>query len=80
MASSSPAYPGQVTAASLTSELVGVRRVLDGRMVKIGRRRRRHCPANEIDLYRVKKPGEPASTRHRAPATIILHSLNPRAA
>ena len=30
--------------------------------------------------YRVKKPGEPASIRHTRPATIILHSLNPRAA
>ena len=30
--------------------------------------------------YRVKKPGEPASTRHDGPATIRLHTLNPRAA
>jgi hypothetical protein len=30
--------------------------------------------------YRVKKPGEPASTRHDGPATIRLHILNPRAA
>jgi hypothetical protein len=30
--------------------------------------------------YRVKKPGEPASTRHTRPATIMLHTLNPRAA
>jgi hypothetical protein len=30
--------------------------------------------------YRVKKPGEPASTRHDRPATIRLHILNPRAA
>ena len=30
--------------------------------------------------YRVKKPGEPASIRHTRPATILLHSLKPRAA
>jgi hypothetical protein len=30
--------------------------------------------------YRVKKPGEPASTRHAGPATIRFHTLNPRAA
>ncbi|HEX7460899.1 MAG TPA: hypothetical protein VF317_01840, partial [Dermatophilaceae bacterium] len=30
--------------------------------------------------YRVKKPGEPASIRHTRAATIMLHSLNPRAA
>jgi hypothetical protein len=30
--------------------------------------------------YRVKKPGEPASIRHTRAATIVLHSLNPRAA
>ena len=30
--------------------------------------------------YRVKKPGEPASIRHRSPATINIHQLTPRAA
>jgi hypothetical protein len=30
--------------------------------------------------YRVKKTSEPASTHHHAPATINLHTLNPRAA
>jgi hypothetical protein len=30
--------------------------------------------------YRVKKPGEPASTRHHAPAIIRIHTLQPRAA
>src|SRR5664279_902029 len=30
--------------------------------------------------YRVKKPGEPASIRHTRAATIMTHSLNPRAA
>ena len=30
--------------------------------------------------YRVKKPDEPASTRHHGPATIRHHTLNPRAA
>lgn len=30
--------------------------------------------------YRVKKPNEPASTRHNGPATIRLHSITPRAA
>jgi len=37
-------------------------------------------PAKTKNQYRVKKPGEPASTRHPAPATINLHTLNPRAA
>jgi hypothetical protein len=30
--------------------------------------------------YRVKKPGEPASTLHNGPATILIHTLTPRAA
>jgi hypothetical protein len=30
--------------------------------------------------YRVKKPGEPASIRHRAPATINIRALKPRSA
>lgn len=30
--------------------------------------------------YRVKKRGEPSSTRHNGPATIRIHSIEPRAA
>jgi hypothetical protein len=30
--------------------------------------------------YRIKKPGEAASTRHDRPATIQIHHANPRAA
>ncbi|HCT80366.1 MAG TPA: hypothetical protein DGG94_01040 [Micromonosporaceae bacterium] len=30
--------------------------------------------------YRVKKPGEPASTLHHGPATIHIYQLQPRAA
>jgi hypothetical protein len=47
-------------------------------------RRDRTCPRAvkraRHNSYRVKKPGEPASTRHDGPATIRLHALNPRAA
>ena len=47
-------------------------------------RRERTCPRAvkraRHNKYRVKKLGEPASTRHNGPAPIRLHSLNPRAA
>jgi len=47
-------------------------------------RRERTCPRAvkraRHNSYRIKKPGEPASTRHHAPPTIHLHTLNPRAA
>jgi hypothetical protein len=47
-------------------------------------RRERTCPRAvkraRHNSYRVKKPGEPASTRHDGPGTIRLHVLNPRAA
>jgi hypothetical protein len=47
-------------------------------------RTERSCPRSmkraRHNNYRVKKPGEPASIRHHAPATINLHNLNPRAA
>ena len=47
-------------------------------------RAERSCPRAvkrpRHNKYRVKKPGELASIRHTRPATIILHSLNPRAA
>ena len=47
-------------------------------------RRERTCPRAvkraRHNSYRVKKPGEPASTRHRAPATINLRGLKPRPA
>jgi hypothetical protein len=50
----------------------------------IPERAERSCPRAvkraRHNKYRVKKPGEPASTRHRTPATIMLHSLDPRAA
>lgn len=50
----------------------------------IPKRRERTCTRAvkraRHNQYRVKKPGEPASTRHQAPATINLHTLNPRAA
>ena len=46
-------------------------------------RRERTCPRAvkraRHNSYRIKKPGEPASTRHRAPATINLRGL-PRTA
>jgi hypothetical protein len=32
------------------------------------------------NTYRVKKPDEPASTRHNRPATINIHKLKPRPA
>ena len=44
-------------------------------------RRERTCPRAvkraRHNSYRVKKPGEPASTRHRAPATINIRGLTP---
>ncbi|HVI36755.1 MAG TPA: hypothetical protein VM684_11035 [Gaiellales bacterium] len=46
-------------------------------------RRERTCPRAvkraRHNSYRIKKPGEPASTRHPAPATINLRGL-PRTA
>ena len=45
-------------------------------------RRERTCPRAvkraRHNSYRVKNPGEPASTRHRAPATINIRGLKPR--
>jgi hypothetical protein len=50
----------------------------------IPERRERTCPRAvkraRHNSYRVKKPDEPASTRHDRPATIRIHPLNPRAA
>jgi hypothetical protein len=50
----------------------------------IPERRERTCPRPvkraRHNTYRVKKPDEPASTRHDQPATIRLHTMNPRAA
>ena len=50
----------------------------------IPERAERTCPRAvkraRHNQYRVKKPGEPASTRHTGAATIMLHTLNPRAA
>ena len=47
-------------------------------------RRERTCPRAvkraRHNSYRVKKPGEPASIRHRAPATINIRALKPRSA
>ena len=47
-------------------------------------RRERDCPRAvkraRHNSYRVRKPDEPASVRHHGPATIRLHSMNPRAA
>jgi hypothetical protein len=47
-------------------------------------RRERTCPRAvkraRHNQYRVKKPDEPASTRHDTPATIRIHTLQPRAA
>lgn len=47
-------------------------------------RRHRTCPRvvkrARHNSYRVKKPDEPASTRHPGPPTIRLHPLAPRAA
>jgi len=47
-------------------------------------RRERTCPRAvkraRHNSYRVKKPGEPASIRHRGPATVALRALTPRAA
>jgi len=46
--------------------------------------RERTCPRAvkraRHNSYRVKKPGEPASIRHRAPATINIRGLKPRSA
>jgi hypothetical protein len=48
------------------------------------KRRHRTCPRAvkraRHNSYRVKKLGEPASTRHNGPATILIHTLAPRAA
>jgi len=45
-------------------------------------RRERSCPRAvkraRHNQYRIKKPHEPASTRHDGPATIRLHTLQPR--
>jgi|SRR6266496_200689 len=50
----------------------------------IPERRERTCPRAvkraRHNSYRVKKPGEPASTRHHRPATIHMRTMNPRAA
>ena len=47
-------------------------------------RRERTCPRAvkraRHNSYRVKKPGEPASARHRAPATINIRKLQSRSA
>ena len=47
-------------------------------------RRERTCPRAvkraRHNSYRVKKPGEPASARHRAPATINIRRLQSRSA
>jgi len=47
-------------------------------------RRERTCPRAvkraRHNSYRVKKPGEPASARHRAPATINIRGLQFRSA
>jgi hypothetical protein len=47
-------------------------------------RRERDCPRAvkraRHNTYRVKKPDEPASTRHTGPPTIRIHSLSPHAA
>ncbi|MBV9314061.1 MAG: hypothetical protein JO100_10045, partial [Pseudonocardia sp.] len=52
--------------------------------LRIPTRRERTCPRAvkraRHNSYRTKKPTEPASTRHPAPATIHLHTLQPRAA
>ena len=51
---------------------------------RLPKRRHRTCPRAvkraRHNNYRVKKPDEPAGTRHHGPATIRLHTLNPRAA
>jgi hypothetical protein len=47
-------------------------------------RRERTCPRAvkraRHNSYRVKKPGEPASTRHDGPPTIHLHTMTTQAA
>jgi hypothetical protein len=47
-------------------------------------RRHRTCPRAvkraRHNNYRVKKSGEPASTRHHGPPTINLYPIQPRAA
>jgi hypothetical protein len=47
-------------------------------------RRHRTCPRAvkraRHNNYRIKKPNEPASTRHPTPATIHLYKLQPRTA
>jgi hypothetical protein len=47
-------------------------------------RRERTCPRAvkraRHNSYRIKKPDEPASTRHHDPPTIHLHTMIPRAA
>jgi hypothetical protein len=47
-------------------------------------RRERTCPRAvkraRHNQYRVKKPTEPASTRHDRPPTIHIYKLQPRAA
>ena len=47
-------------------------------------RRERTCPhavkRARHNNYRIKKPDEPASTRHLSPASVRIHALKPRAA
>ncbi len=51
---------------------------------RLGTRRHRTCPRAvkraRHNSYRVKKPDERASILHNGPATILIHSLTPRAA
>jgi hypothetical protein len=50
----------------------------------IPERTERTCPRAvkraRHNSYRVKKPDEPASTRHHGPPTIRIHAIAPRAA
>jgi len=50
----------------------------------IRKRRHRSCPRAvkraRHNNYRIKKHGEPSSTRHGKPATIKIHKLTQRAA
>jgi hypothetical protein len=53
-------------------------------LLLIPARRERTCPRAvkraRHNSYRIKKPGEPASLRHPAPATINIRGLKPRPA
>ncbi|MDQ3764275.1 MAG: hypothetical protein M3460_22660 [Actinomycetota bacterium] len=77
-ATATAAIPPQDWAGRLPTHLTDIAALL------IPPRRQRTCPRAvkraRHNSYRVKQPGEPASTRHPRPPTINIRTLKPRPA